>query len=157
MFFDFNVYVACSLTNAPEEFRQMVYSFQDDLAKVCRVLRFLGLTNHSGRETYNYDIKTCVDMADLLVGIADFPSTGFGWELCHQCEVKGGPAIVLAYNQANVTKFILDPDVPDYRLVRYGNLRKEGVEIVANKLRKMNEARCRQLSLFADPPLRLVG
>ncbi len=71
--------------------------------------------------------------------------------------MKGGPALVFAHPDASITKFILDPDVLDYRLVRCSDLRKEGIPIVAEKLRRMSEARCRQLPLFAEPALRLVG
>ena len=172
MFFDLDVYVACALTNAPEESRQKVYRFQDALAKICRVLRFLGLTEHTGRETYNYDINGCVQKADLVVGVVDVGSSGLGWELCYQCVVKKGPAIALAHvDNLSVTRFLWDPDVADYKLLRYKDLCTDGVEAVAEKLKKIQEAKDRQLvqmdrvrskqpsqlSLFEEPGLQLVG
>jgi hypothetical protein len=139
-FFDYNVYVACSLTHASPEFRAVVESFKDELGLVCNIIRFAGLASgRSPREIYMYDIHECVGSSDLVVAICDHPSIGLGYEIATQLERRGMPCLCIAHENSHVTEFILDVHQPGFEFKRYKDLQKEGVEMVLKKLKKMEK------------------
>lgn len=149
MFFDYDVYVACSLTHAPQEFRHAVEVFKSRLKSICNVLCFLGIgSNASSHDIYRWDIHECVRKSHLVVAICDLPSTGLGYELGTQVEARRMPCLALAHKNSVVTELILDTRQAGYEFRRYEELQSDGVELVANKLRRMHEADSAQLHLF---------
>ena len=136
-FFDYNVYVACSLTHAPKEFRDEVDIFKDKLGLICNVVDFGCLGDKPPHEVYRWDIQECVNKSDLVFAICDFPAIGLGYEIATQVEVRKKPCIAVAHDKSLVTSLILDTRQPGFEFKRYKNLRKDGLKIVKDKLQKM--------------------
>jgi hypothetical protein len=148
MFFNYCVYVACSLTHASEEFKQQVELLKDSLRKVCRVLCFLGISDDTAHAIYEHDIHNCVYRSDLVVAITDFPSTGLGYEIGTQVEARRMPVLAVAHIDSKVTKLILDPQQPGYEFHRYRNFHEEVFNLVLAKLEKMHQQGIGDLPLF---------
>lgn len=140
-FFNFNVYVACSLTHASPEFIAQVEVFKKKLESVCNILKFAGLNSgRSPRDIYLYDIRECVGGSDLVVAICDQPSIGLGYEIATQLESRGMPCLCIAHKKSHVTELILDVHQPGFEFKRYSNLQKDGVKMVVDKLKKIHKA-----------------
>ncbi|MFA6536392.1 MAG: hypothetical protein WC250_01560 [Candidatus Paceibacterota bacterium] len=118
------IYVGCSLTHAPEEFKRQVDRLKSILRDIpgVEVLEFLGLSRGDCREVYVHDITDCVNVCDLLIAICDHPAIGLGWEMAVQVEKRRRPLLAIAHCDAKITRLIQDPDVPNYRLVRYKDI-----------------------------------
>jgi hypothetical protein len=138
-FFDYNVYVACSLTHAPQEFREKIEIFKQKLRSVCNVLCFLGIDGHPPHKIYDFDINKCVRKSDLVVAICDLPSIGLGVEMGTQIEARRMPCLALAHEKSHVTCFVLDTRQPHYEFRRYRDLEKDAVEMVIETLGKMKK------------------
>ena len=141
----FEVYVACALTHATKEFRDMVERFKKKLGDdgICVVLCFYGL-NKPGitpNEVYRWDIHQCVYKSHLVVAIVDLPSTGLGYEIATQVEARKMPCLMLAHNDAKVSDLILDMQQRGCEFKRYNDLMADGIELVIDKL-----SRCRKHS-----------
>ena len=135
--FDYNVYVACSLTHASQEFRDKVEYFKDQLSSICNVLHFGGLCDRPAHGIYKWDIHECVYKSDLIVAICDLPSTGLGYEIGTQVEARGALCLGLAHEKALVTDLILDTRQPHFEFRRYKDLLTDGLDMVVEKLEKM--------------------
>jgi hypothetical protein len=132
------VYVGCALTDAPPAFQDNVEELKKKLSKICEVLKFKGLSDANlPHDVYFHDIVKCVSLCDLLLGICDFPSTGLGWEMAVQAEVKHGPVLAVAHQDAKVSKLILDPQLPGYKFYRYNNLCEDVYNLVEAKVGEM--------------------
>ncbi|MCC6198694.1 hypothetical protein IT401_00540 [Candidatus Nomurabacteria bacterium] len=89
------VYVGCGLTHAPQEYRLMIASFKERLAKESwlQVLEFVTpnsvLPKPDAHHIYLNDIHECVGTADAMIGDLTYPSTGLGWELGTAIEKRG--------------------------------------------------------------------
>lgn len=138
-FFDYNVYVACSLTHAPVKFREEIEFFKDKLRSFCNVLCFLGIDGHPPHKIYDFDINKCVKKSDLVVAICDLPSIGLGMEMGTQVEARRMPCLALAHEKSHVTCFVLDTRQPGYDFRRYRDLKKDAIERVIEKLEKMSK------------------
>ena len=138
--FDYNVYVACSLTHASQEFRDKVEIFKNELKSFCNVLSFVGLSDDSPHETYLWDINECVNKSDLVFAICDFPAIGLGYEIATQVETRRKPCIAVAHDKSLVTKLILDTRQPHFEFKRYRDLHKDGLKMVVEKLKKMKKS-----------------
>lgn len=134
--FPHRVYVGCSLTYAPEQFKQDVETLKKELRKICHVLCFLGISDFSPRSVYNHDIGHCISTCDLFLAICDHPSTGLGYELGTQAEARRKPVLAVAHRNALVTDLILDTGLPHIEVRRYERL-EEVINMVAEKLRQM--------------------
>lgn len=129
------VYVACSLTYAPLEFRLAVENLKLKLASICEVLQFKNLADENlPYDVYIHDIKDCVYNCHLLVAICDHPSTGLGYEMATQTEARKKPVLAVAHRDAKVSKLILDPRLPAYEFHRYENLCEDVYNLVLVKL-----------------------
>ncbi|NQV87975.1 MAG: hypothetical protein HQ402_00275 [Parcubacteria group bacterium] len=121
----YKVYIGCSLTYATPEFRQAVEDFKDTLRTFCQVLDFMGIEKKPGRtaeDIYLHDIKHCVGKADLMVAICDQPSTGLGYEMATQIEMRGKPVLAVAQTDSLVSDLILGINGTNFEFRRYGNL-----------------------------------
>lgn len=128
------VYVGCSLTHAPLEFREEVAALKTKLKSICEVLEFLGLNGGTAREVYEHDINNCVRKCDIFVAICDYPSTGLGWEMAVQSEDRRMPTIAVAHENSKVTLLVLDPGLPNYEFHRYKDLCVDVFDIVKRKI-----------------------
>lgn len=101
------LYVGCSLTQAPEEFKNDVAGFKEALReKGYEVFDFVGLVKGSAEDVYRWDIEHCVRDCDALIGICDFPSIGLGFELNEAIRLKK-PVLAVAHEDASVTRLLL--------------------------------------------------
>lgn len=101
------VYVGCSLTHAPKDFRDKVESLKEHLRSFVSVLDFVGLTTGTSADVYNHDIHKCVATSDLFIAIGDFPSIGLGWELGKQVECQKGRTILAVHEDTKLTRLAL--------------------------------------------------
>ncbi len=130
------VYVGCSLTHAPAEFRQAVEDLKIKLREICEVLEFKGLSDdHLPNDVYRHDILGCVCECELLVAICDYPSLGLGWEMAVQSEKRAMPVLAVAHLSSKVSKLVLDPQLPGYEFHRYINLVDDVYMMVEERIR----------------------
>lgn len=130
------IYITCALKHAPEEFKQMIKSFKEVLAKEidCEILEFIQDAQASPYDIYHNDIKRCV--ADCQFIIADFtlPSTGQGYELGTQIEALGKSVIGIAKKGTIISSLILG--IPNMRVDYYENV-EEMVSLVKKRIQDL--------------------
>jgi len=102
-----NIYVGCALKHAPKAFVDEVLALRAELEKYPRftVLKFLG--RGEPRDIYIRDIKECIAQADVMLAVADLPSTGLGYEMATHYEKNGRPLLIVAHPSADVSGLIL--------------------------------------------------
>lgn len=101
------LYVGCSLTLAPEAFKQEVENLKHALrSRGYEVFDFVGLVNGTPKDVYGWDIGHCVRDCDIFIGICDEPSIGLGWELGEAVRL-GKPVLAAAHVDATVTRLVL--------------------------------------------------
>lgn len=132
------LYVGCSLTHAPEGFKQKVQELKEKLKKIpsVSVLEFLGLTNGTAHDVYVHDIINCVCECDIMVAICDEPSIGLGWEMAIQVG-RGKPLLAFGHHDSKITRLILDPGFPNYQFHRY-----QAFDDIYEIVLKMVESKC---------------
>jgi hypothetical protein len=107
------VYVGCALTHAPEEYRQMIADFKNELRKAgwIEVLDFV--TANSVLELpdpvhiYHNDIHECVGYADAFIADVTLPSLGLGWELGTAIEKHAIPTFMCAREGVKISNLVL--------------------------------------------------
>lgn len=129
-----DLYVGCSLTHAPEDFKENVEATKVALGKNWEVMQFLGLTNGTAEDVYEQDIVRNVGGCDAFVGICDHPSIGLGWELS-TATTLGKPTLALAHKDTKLTRLILGAPAfnPTMRVIRYEDMIEEVPAIVAEE------------------------
>ena len=77
------LYLACALTNAPTEFRQMIFCLRDLLRDAGFEILEFGWRDGPRQDVniYQFDLEERVDKVDVFVAICDYPSIGLGMEL----------------------------------------------------------------------------
>lgn len=113
------IYVGCSLTQAPEDFKLKIEDVKNELRKDFEVLDFVGLTAGTAKDVYYWDIHECVAKCDVFVAICDLPALGLGYELGVAVEKFQKPTIALAHEHSLVTRCVLGIDQPHYQFARY--------------------------------------
>ena len=119
-----DLYVACSLTHAPQGFRDQVERLKTELkTNVCNVLCFLGCgTGASPHDIYHWDIHKCVRPSHAVLAICDLPAIGLGYEMGTAVEAQRKPVLAIAHQLAKVSDLVLDPRQPGYEFRRYKDL-----------------------------------
>lgn len=135
--YDVKVYVACSLTHAPPEFREEVEKLKAKLKEVCHLLMFMGLTNDPPADVYQHDIVGCVSQSDLVVAICDYPSIGLGYEMATQAEKRRKPLLAVANRKSKISKLIQDTGLPGFDFRRYDDLQKDVFDMVIERLESL--------------------
>jgi len=118
------LYVGCSLTHAPEDFKTEVEGFKELLRKQGNeVFDFVGLENGTAEDVYRWDIGHCVRDCDVFIAICDHPALGLGWEIAEATRLNK-PVLALAHEHAAVTRLILGAAVAEknIRFERYTSL-----------------------------------
>lgn len=118
------IYVGCSLTQAPEKFRDEVERYKGSLRDAGHeVLDFIGLENGTAEDVYRWDIERCVRTCDVLVGVCDYPSIGLGWEL-NEATRLGKEVLAVAHEQSQITRLVLGAAAvePNIHFARYTDL-----------------------------------
>lgn len=109
------IYVSCSLTHAPEEYKENIKILIKELQKIdfveilefCSPLPGQQQSVFDALDVYHNDIHECVEHADVLISEISLPSTGLGFELGTAMEKHSTHVIMLAHNDAVVSKLIL--------------------------------------------------
>jgi nucleoside 2-deoxyribosyltransferase len=117
------LYIGCALTQASEDFKRGVETFKDDLRERYEVFDFVGLTNGTEADVYNWDIGHCVRDCDGFVAICDQPSLGLGWELGEATRLNK-PVLAVAHEASKVTRLVLGAAAvePNVRFETYEQL-----------------------------------
>jgi hypothetical protein len=119
------IYVGCSLTHAPQEFRDAVEGLKDALRADCTVLDFVGLEKGTAQDVYAWDIGHCIAECDLFVAVCDHPSLGLGYEMASAVESLKKPTLAIAHEDATIGRIILGISQPHYAFERYGSMRTD--------------------------------
>ncbi|MEY4440949.1 MAG: hypothetical protein RLY49_575 [Candidatus Parcubacteria bacterium] len=119
------VYVACALTYVPkaekQTFTQLLQEVKTLLEKEnFEVIEFLSAikNNPEAEEVYSFDID-CLEKADCLLALGDFPGTGLGYEICYSTELKVIPTMVGVKNKNNISKLLQGISHSNYSLVEF--------------------------------------
>lgn len=77
------LYIACALTHAPEEFRQMIFRLRTLFQEAgFEILEFAWKDGpRHDVNIYELDMYQRLDEADVVVAVCDYPSIGLGMEL----------------------------------------------------------------------------
>ena len=118
------IYVGCSLTHAPEEFKASVEGFKTALRNEggYEVLEFIGLVGGTAEDVYRWDVEKCVGTCSLFIAICDYPSIGLGYELATAVEKRGVQTLAVAHRDAKVTRLVLGITHPRFQFRRYDEL-----------------------------------
>ncbi len=114
------IYVGCSLTQAPGDFKKEVENFKDKLRGKYDVLDFVGLEQGTAQDVYEWDTK-CVRDCDLFIAIATYPAVGLGYEIGIRHEMKK-PMLVAAKEETKITRIVQGMEYSGYEFVRYNGL-----------------------------------
>ncbi len=128
------IYVGCSLTTAPEEFKENVEEVKDRLRSDWEVMEFLGLVAGTPEDVYQKDIIENVGGCDAFVGICDEPSIGLGMEIQAATALQK-PTLAVAHVDSRVTRLILGAPAfnPTMAFRRYENMVEDVPRIVAEE------------------------
>ena len=100
------LYVGCSLSKAPQTFKDSVEALKEALrSQGYEVFDFVGLVKGTSKDVYEWDIGTCVATCDAFIAICDEPSIGLGYELCEATRL-GKPVLAVAHKNAQVTRLV---------------------------------------------------
>jgi hypothetical protein len=130
------LYIGCSLTHAPEEFKSSVEDLKTKLKTDFEVLEFIGLVNGTPTDVYHHDVQTCVGTCDLFVAICDFPSLGLGYELGTAVEKLHKPVLAVAQKDAHITRLVIGIDAPGFEFKRYTVL-SEVYDLISNRAKEL--------------------
>ncbi len=128
------IYIGCSLTHAPAEFRSAVEGLKQSLRPRYHIYDFLGLKKGTIEQVYQWDIKKCVAGCDLFVAICDYASLGLGYELGAAVEAYGKLVLAVAHKNANISRLIQGIDSPHFNFERYTHL-SEVSKYIESKLK----------------------
>ena len=134
----FKLYIGCSLTQAPEDFKSSVEDLKDKLKAQFEVLDFIGLVNGTPTDVYHHDVQTCVGTCDLFVAICDLPAIGLGYELGTAIERFKKPVLAVAHKNAHVSRLVIGIDAPNYEFMRYNEL-SEVFDLVVARAKELTE------------------
>jgi hypothetical protein len=138
MYEHFKVYVGCGLTRAPEAFKTNVEALKTELGKFCQVLNSVDSgARSSKRETCVLAIGE-VRACDLMLGICDEPSTGFGIQAGVQVLERRKPLLAVAHTHTRVTDMIVGLQSPNVLFRRYRLLREQVPGMVREALEKIS-------------------
>ncbi|HEX3082040.1 MAG TPA: hypothetical protein VHQ86_02195 [Candidatus Saccharimonadia bacterium] len=115
------IYIGCSLTHAPEEFKTQIIDLKNQLRSRYDVTEFLGTIKGTPHDVYQWDIQTCLAGCDLFVAVCDYPAIGLGYELGTALEAMKKPVLAVAHTDAHVSRLLLGIELPHYRFERYNN------------------------------------
>jgi nucleoside 2-deoxyribosyltransferase len=122
------IYLGCSLTNSPEDFRKDIVELKKFLQEKYTLLEFfsdpIGVNNQSQeidycRQIYEFD-KNCVESCDLFLAEITHPSLGEGMELAFAVN-KNKPILAIAKHAAQISRMVVGITAPNFSLLRYSN------------------------------------
>lgn len=134
------IYIGCSLTHAPDEFKQAVETIKQNLKTDYEIFDFLGLEKGTPADVYQWDIHRCVAESDLFVAICDYPAIGLGYEIGVAVEKFNKPVLALAHQDTHVTRLLLGIDTPAYAFQRYQHT-AEVPSLIRQKVLALNDVK----------------
>lgn len=114
------IYLAHSLTQAPEEFKSEMLKLRAKLQEKYEVLVFKGLVDGTLKEVYEHDVL-CVKDCDLLLADVTYPAIGLGFEIATGLEL-GKKVVAVAKEGAKVSRLVLGIDKENYTFRYYKDL-----------------------------------
>ena len=114
------VYLACSLTHAPENFTEKINWLKAELKKHFTLLEFYGLTAGEPKDIYEHDVKS-VKNCDLLLAEVSNPALGVGYEIATGL-YNHKPVFACAHASATVSRLILRIQHPNFTFFRYNDI-----------------------------------
>jgi nucleoside 2-deoxyribosyltransferase len=114
------LYIGCSLTQAPEEFKNAIEKLKNELRKDYEILDFVGLVNGTPKDVFEHDTY-CVKSCDLFIADCTYPAIGLGYEL-GVAIMLDKPILAIAHKDAKVTRLVLGVTNPNYSFYRYDKL-----------------------------------
>lgn len=114
------IYLANSLTLAPEEFKQGMLDFREKLKIGHEIFEYLGTTEGSALDVFTHDIQ-CVKDCDMVLAEVSYPSTGVGIEIVTALQA-GKKVLAFAKQEAKVSRMVLGMNFPNYKFIRYSSL-----------------------------------
>lgn len=129
------LYIGCSLTYAPEDFRNSVEELREQLRDKFEILDFIGLNAGTAGDVYRWDIEKCVKSADAMLAIVDYPSIGLGWELAIATN-RNIPVLAAAHEESKVTRLLVGAaeEHDNLEFVRYKDINE-----VVGKLKNIQD------------------
>ena len=73
-------------------------------------------------QIFEHDIDYCVRVADFILAIADFPSTGLGYEVGTMVEKYGKPVLAVAHRNSAVSGIVTGNTRPNFEFLRYDDV-----------------------------------
>lgn len=131
------IYIGCSLTQAPQEYKDAVDRIKDSLRDEYEILDFYshGVSSGTPEDVYAHDIHTCIATCDAFIALCDLPAIGLGYELGVAVEKFGKPTLALAQVDAKISRLVLGITHPNYTFMRY-----ESADDVPEKIRSFLKA-----------------
>ncbi len=123
------IYIGCSLTYAPEEFKESIELVKNDLRSDFEVMDFIGTVAGTSQDVYRWDIHECVEKCDAFIAICDLPSIGLGYELGTAVERLKKPTLALAHKDSKITRLVLGIEQPNFKFERYDSTDEIGKRI----------------------------
>jgi len=114
------IYLAHSLTQAPEEFKAEMLELRNLLKQKYEVLEFKGLVAGTPQEVFQHDTQ-CVKDCDLLLAEVSYPAIGLGYEIATALQLKK-KILAVAKTEAKVSRLVLGVEAPGYRFDRYADI-----------------------------------
>ena len=111
------IYLAHSLTQAPEEFKIEMEKLKNLLKEKYEVLEFKGLINGTAEEVYKHDVQ-CVMDCDLLLAEVSYPAIGLGFEIATALTHKKR-VLCCAQTNAKVSRLVLGISDTNFKFLRY--------------------------------------
>lgn len=106
--FEFDVYVGCSLTQAPPWFRGWITRLKNMLRRSgLKVAEFVGTKKGTPRGVYAHDINTCVAKSRLFVAVCDLPAIGVGMEMGAALFRFGRPVFAVVRKGTKMSRLII--------------------------------------------------
>lgn len=125
------VYIGCSLTHAPDAFKNEIKQLKDILRAKYDIMEFHGLEGGTEHDVYKHDIAQ-VRSCDLMLAECSRPATGLGFEIATALAAHK-PVLAVAKTNAAVSRLILGIDSTLISFIRYERL-DEVVDAVEKKL-----------------------
>ena len=128
------IYVGCSLTHAPQEYKDGIEELKVELRKKYEILEFIGLIKGTPVEVFEHDTN-CVRQCDLFLADVSHPAIGVGYELGTALALNK-PVLAVAQQDAKVGRLVLGVTHPKFSFKRYDKL-EEVVDLVEEKLKEL--------------------
>ncbi|MCL5008989.1 MAG: nucleoside 2-deoxyribosyltransferase [Patescibacteria group bacterium] len=114
------IYLAHSLTQAPEEFKQEMLEFREKLKTQYEILEYLGLDKGTAEDVFRHDVN-CVHDCGLLLAEVSYPAIGLGFEIATALQLNK-KVLAVAKETAKVSRLVLGIEHPNFQFARYTNL-----------------------------------